>query len=44
MQYKLIPQVYLTAAGAVSNQAGTLQEIHLRQGSADGACGAYSIM
>lgn len=44
MQYQLIPQILLTTAGAVSNQDGALQEIHLRQGSVDGACGAYSIM
>ena len=44
MQYQLIPQILLTSTGAVSNKDGAPQEIHLRQGSADGACGAYSVM
>ncbi|WP_215137722.1 hypothetical protein [Hymenobacter sp. ISL-91] len=34
----------LTTAGAVSVQNNILQAVHLRQGSADGACGAYSVM
>ena len=44
MQYPVIPQVRLTSAGAVSHQLGKWWKIQLRQGSANGACGAYSIM
>lgn len=44
MQYHLIPQVRLKLEGAVSYQDGKLKQVHLRQGSVDGACGAYSIM
>ncbi len=44
MQYHLIPQVRLTTGGAVSYQRGRWHHIHLRQGSVDGACGAYSIL
>ena len=44
MQYQLIPQVRLKPNGAVSCQDGKWKQVHLQQGSVDGACGAYSIM